>query len=147
MRTIPQRYSTNRKGQKVDNFFQAWMMANVTANNPQTIHRLESAQKEYLQYAGQLCLSDYQITAAENKKLFEQEWTRFAKEYINSCLNNKNYTTMLFGFITISKEEIKNKILTECSRVTKDFPTALGMEELYKPLYLIMMEEINKIFN
>ena len=54
---------------------------------------------------------------------------------------------MLFGFITISKEEIKNKILTECSRVTKDFPTALGMEELYKPLYLIMMEEINKIFN
>ena len=147
MSNIPQRYSTNRKGQKVDNFFQAWMMANVTANNPQTIHRLESAQKEYLQYAGQLCLSDYQITAAENKKLFEQEWTRFAKEYINSCLNNKNYTTMLFGFITISKEEINNKILTECSRVTKDFPTALGMEELYKPLYLIMMEEINKIFN
>ena len=78
MSNIPQRYSTNRKGQKVDNFFQAWMMANVTANNPQTIHRLESAQKEYLQYAGQLCLSDYQITAAENKKLFEQEWTRFA---------------------------------------------------------------------
>ena len=147
MSNIPQRYSTNRKGQKVDNFFQAWMMANVTANNPQTIHRLESAQKEYLQYAGQLCLSDYQITAAENKKLFEQEWTRFAKEYINSCLNNKNYTTMLFGFITISKEEIKNKILRECSRVTKDFTTALGMEELYKQLYLIMMEEINKIFN
>lgn len=142
---IPQRYSTNKKGEKVDHFFRAWVMANVQANNDQSIHVRKRAQKEYRQYADQFCLTAYETASDEERIKIEQEWRYFAREYILSCKNSKDYCSTLFGFVSMSENEVSEKILTECRRVTKDYPSSLGLEELYRPLSVIMMAEADRL--
>lgn len=142
---IPQRYSVNKKGEKVDNFFRAWVMANVQTNNDQSILVRKRAEKEYRQYADQFCLTAYETASTESQKAFEQEWKYFAREYILSCKNSKDYCSTLFGFVSMSEDDIKHKITTECIRVTKDYPATLGLEGLYRPLYIIMMAEADRL--
>ena len=79
------------------------------------------------------------------KELLTKEWESFAEEYLLSCKESKDYRTTLFGFVTMSQEDVNLKILAECTRVTKEYPTALGLEELYHPLYLIMMAKADEI--
>ncbi len=120
-------------------------MANVQANNDQSIHVRKRAEKEYRQYAEQFCLTAYQTASVEVQKSFEQEWRYFAREYILSCKNSKDYCSTLFGFVSMSENEVAEKILTECRRVTKEYPVTLGLEELYRPLYVIMMAEADRL--
>ncbi len=139
------RYSYNKKGEKVDHFFRAWVMANVQASNDGLLVFNSRAVKEYEKFADELCLSDYQIGDDATKELLTKEWESFAEEYLLSCKESKDYRTTLFGFVTMSQEDVNLKILAECTRVTKEYPTALGLEELYHPLYLIMMAKADEI--
>ena len=120
-------------------------MANVQANNDRSIHVRKRAIKEYRQYADQFCLTVYQTASAAEQKQLEQEWRYFSREYILSCQNSKNYCTTLLGLVSMPDEDVKEKILAECLRVTKEYPATLDLEELYHPLHIIMMSEAKRL--
>lgn len=142
---IEQRYSVDKKGNKVDNFFRAWIMANVQANNDSAIILKKKAAKEYTKFAEDLCLVAYQSASDDEKKAFEKEWRAFAREYIHSCKTDKAYTTTLFGFVNMSEDELVTKIITEVEIVTQRYPRSIGLEDLYRPLYVIMRSEADKL--
>jgi len=144
---IAQRYSTDKKGNKVDNFFRAWIMANVQANNDSAILIKKKAAKEYTKFAEDLCLVAYQSAADDEKKAFEKEWRAFAREYIHSCKTDKAYTTTLFGFVNMGEDELISKIITEVEIVTQRYPRSIGLEDLYRPLYVIMRAEADKLLH
>lgn len=144
---ITQRYSTDKKGNKVDNFFRAWIMANVQANNDSAILIKKKAAKEYTKFAEDLCLVAYQSAADDEKKAFEKEWRAFAREYIHSCKTDKAYTTTLFGFVNMGEDELISKIITEVEIVTQRYPRSIGLEDLYRPLYVIMRAEADKLLH
>jgi len=144
---IEQRYSVDKKGEKVDNFFRAWIMANVQANNDSSIIIKKKAAKEYTKFADSLCLVAYQTASDEEKKAFEKEWRAFSREYLHTCKTDKAYTTTLFGFVNMSEDDLTNKIITEIETVAQRYPRSIGLEDLYRPLYVIMRSEADKLLH
>lgn len=142
---IEERYSVDKKGNKVDNFFRAWVMANVQANNDSAIIIKKKAAKEYTKFAEGLCLVAYQTATEEKKKALEKEWRAFAREYIHSCKTDKAYTTTLFGFVNMDEDDLTNKIFTEIEIVAQRYPRSIGLEDLFRPLYIIMRSEADKL--
>ena len=143
---IKQRYSIDKKGNKIDNFFRAWIMANVQTNNDSILMKKKAA-KEYTRFAEELCLTAYQTASDSEKKAFEKEWHAFSREYIHSCKTDKAYTTTLFGFVNINEDDLVNKIINEIETITKTYPASLGLEDLYRPLYVIMRSEADKLLH
>ena len=144
---IAERYSVDKKGNKVDNFFRAWLMANVQANNDSAIIIKKRAAKDYTKFAKELCLVAYQTASDEEKKAFEKEWRAFSREYIHSCKTDKAYTTTLFGFVNMDEDDLTKKILTEIEIVSQRYPRSIGLEDLYRPLYVIMRAEADKLLH
>lgn len=144
---IEQRYSVDKKGNKVDNFFRAWVMANVQANNDSAIIIKKKAAKEYTKFAKDLCLVAYQTASDEEKKAFEKEWHAFSREYLHTCKTDKAYTTTLFGFVNMDEDDLTSKILTEIETVAQKYPRSIGLEDLYRPLYVIMRSEADKLLH
>lgn len=140
-----QRYTTDKKGQKIDNFFRSWVMANIQANNDSAIILKKRASKEYTKYAQGFYLTDYQTASVEEKQMLEDEWKKFAKEFIHIYKTDRNYSSSIFGFGSLSDEEVNSKIKLEIENVTHRYPRFIGLEELYNPLYKIMKEEANKL--
>ncbi len=142
---IKQRYSVDKKGNKVDNYFRAWIMANVQANNDSAIILKKKASKEYTRFAESLCLVAYQSATEDEKKALEKEWRAFAREYIHSCKTDKAYTTTLFGFVNMDEDDLTNKIFTEIEIVAQRYPRSIGLEDLFRPLYIIMRSEADRL--
>ena len=122
-------------------------MANVQANNDSSIIIKKKAAKDYTKFAGELCLVAYQSASDEEKKSFEKEWHAFAKEYLHTCKTDKAYTTTLFGFVNMSDEDLTKKIITEIEIVSQKYPRSIGLEDLYRPLYVIMRSEADKLLH
>lgn len=144
---IDERYSIDKKGNKVDNFFRAWIMANIQANNDSAIILKKKASKEYTKFATDLCLVAYQTASNEKKKAFEKEWRAFSREYIHSCKTDKAYTTTLFGFVNMDEDDLTQKIYNEIENVAQSYPRSIGLEDLYRPLYTIMRSEADKLLH
>lgn len=142
---IEKRYSYDKKGKQIDNFYRAWILANARSNNDRSGSPKSGMIKEYTQYADELCLTDYQTASAVEKEKLEQEWHSFANEFLSSCKYSRDYGTAMFGILRLSDDKIKQKIEEEYTRVTKEYPAILGLEELFWPLYQIMKEEAEKV--
>lgn len=142
---IEKRFSYDKKGKQIDIFYRAWILANAQTNRDQSGSTGKDTIKEYTEYAQAFCLTDYPNASTAEKESLVQEWHSFAKEYLLSCKNSRSYGTALFGILPLSADTIKQKILAECTRITKDYPSKLGLEELFKPLYEIMMEETGNV--
>lgn len=142
-----QRYTTDKKGQKIDNFFRSWVMANIQANNDSAIILKKRASKEYTKYAQGFHLTDYQTASTEEKQLLEAEWKKFAEEFIQVYKTDRNYSSSIFGFGSISDEDVNAKIKSEIENVTLRYPRFIGLKELYSPLYLIMKETADRLLS
>lgn len=140
-----QRYSIDKKGQKIDNFFRSWVMANIQANNDSAIILKKRAAKEYTKYAQGFYLTDYQTASAEDRQVLEDEWQKFAEEFIRVYKTDRNYSSSIFGFGSISDEDVNDKIKLEIENVTLRYPRFIGLEELYSPLYKIMKNAADKL--
>ncbi len=141
------RYSTDKKGNKTDNFFRSWVMANIQANNDSAIIFKKRAAKDYTKYAQGFYLTDYQAASAEERQLLETEWQKFAKDFIHVCKTDRNYASSIFGFGSISDEDVHNKIILEIENITHRYPRFIGLEDLYRPLYQIMKATANKLLS
>ncbi len=139
------RYRTDKKGNKIDNFFRSWVMANIQANNDSAIILKKRAAKEYTKYAQGFYLTDYPTATAEEKQMLEEEWQKFANEFIHVYKTDRNYSSSIFGFGSISDEDVNDKIKLEIENVTLRYPRFIGLEELYSPLYKIMKAEADKL--
>ena len=139
------RYSTDKKGNKIDNFFRSWVMANIQANNDSAIILKKRAAKDYTKYAQGFYLTDYQAASEDEKQLLETEWKKFAEEFIHVYKTDRNYSSSIFGFGSISEEDVNDKIKLEIENVTLRYPRFIGLEELYRPLYKIMKAEADKL--
>ena len=139
------RYSTDKKGNKIDNFFRSWIMANIQANNDSAIILKKRAAKDYTKYAQGFYLTDYQAASEDEKQLLETEWKKFAEEFIHVYKTDRNYSSSIFGFGSISEEDVNDKIKLEIENVTLRYPHFIGLEELYRPLYKIMKAEADKL--
>jgi len=139
------RYSTDKKGNKTDNFFRSWVMANIQANNDSVIILKKRAAKDYTKYAQGFYLTDYQTASAEEKQMLENEWQKFAEEFIHVYKTDRNYSSSIFGFGSLSDEDVNAKIKMEIENVTLRYPRFIGLEKLYRPLYLIMKESSDKL--
>lgn len=139
------RYSTDKKGNKIDNFFRSWVMANIQANNDSAIILKKRAAKDYTKYAQGFYLTDYQTVSEDEKQLLETEWKKFAEEFIHVYKTDRNYSSSIFGFGSISEEDVNDKIKLEIENVTLRYPRFIGLEELYRPLYKIMKAEADKL--
>lgn len=142
-----QRYTTDKKGQKIDNFFRSWVMANIQANNDSAIIYKRRAAKDYTKYAQGFYLTDYPTATAEEKQMLEEEWQKFANEFIHVYKTDRNYSSSIFGFGSISDEDVNAKIKLEIENVTLRYPRYIGLEELYRPLYLIMKATADKLLS
>lgn len=140
-----QRYTTDKKGQKIDNFFRSWIMANIQANNDSAIILKKRASKEYTKYAQGFYLTDYQTASTEEKQMLEKEWQIFAEEFIHVYKTDRNYSSSIFGFGSLSDEDINAKIKLEIENVTFRYARYIGLEELYQPLYKIMKATADKL--
>lgn len=140
-----QRYTTDKKGQKIDNFFRSWIMANIQANNDSAIILKKRASKEYTKYAQGFYLTDYQTASTEEKQMLEKEWQIFAEEFIHVYKTDRNYSSSIFGFGSLSDEDINAKIKLEIENVTLRYARYIGLEELYQPLYLIMKATADRL--
>ncbi len=139
------RYRTDKKGNKIDNFFRSWVMANIQANNDSAIILKKRAAKEYTKYAQGFYLTDYPTATAEEKQMLEEEWQKFANEFIHVYKTDRNYSSSIFGFGSISDEDVNDKIKLEIENVTLRYPRFIGLEELYSPLYKIMKAVADKL--
>jgi len=139
------RYTTDKKGNKIDSFFRSWIMANIQANNDSAIILKKRASKEYTQYAQGFYLTDYQNATEEERQILETEWQKFAKEFIQVYKTDRNYSSSIFGFGSISEEDVIAKIKLEIENVTLCYPRFIGLEELYSPLHKIMKAEADKL--
>ena len=139
-----QRYTTDKKGNKIDNFFRSWVMANIQANNDSAIILKKRAAKEYTKYAEGFYLTDYQTASTEEKQMLEEEWKKFAKEFMHIYKTDRNYSSSIFGFGSLSEEDVNTKIILEIENVTLRYPRFIGLEKLYNPLYKIMKEEADR---
>ena len=142
-----QRYTTDKKGQKIDNFFRSWVMANIQANNDSAIILRKRAAKEYTKYAQGLYLTDYQTASTEEKQMLEEEWHKFAKEFIHVYKTDRNYSSSILGFGSISDEDVNDKIKLEIENVTFRYARYIGLEELYRPLYQIMKATADELLS
>ena len=140
-----QRYTTDKKGQKIDNFFRSWVMANIQANNDSAIILKKRASKEYTKYAQGFYLTDYQTASTEEKQMLEEEWQIFAEEFIHVYKTDRNYSSSIFGFGSLSDEDINAKIKLEIENVTLRYARYIGLEELYQPLYKIMKATADRL--
>ncbi len=140
-----QRYTTDKKGNKIDLFFRSWVMANIQANNDSAIILKKRAAKEYTKYAQGFYLTDYQTASAEDRQVLEAEWQKFAEEFIHVYKTDRNYSSSIFGFGSISDEDVNDKIKLEIENVTLRYPRFIGLEELYSPLYKIMKNAADKL--
>ena len=140
-----QRYTTDKKGNKIDNFFRSWVMANIQANNDSAIILKKKAAKDYTKYAEGFYLTDYRTASAEEKQMLEEEWEKFAEEFIHVYKTDRSYSSSIFGFGSLSDEEVNNKIILEIENVTHRYPRFIGLEELYNPLHRIMKKEADKL--
>lgn len=141
------RYSTDKKGNKIDNFFRSWVMANIQANNDSAIIFKKRAARDYTKYAKGLYLTDYPTASAEDRQLLETEWQKFANEFIHVYKTDRNYSSSIFGFGSISDEDVNDKINLEIENVTLRYPRYIGLEELYRPLYQIMKTTADKLLS
>lgn len=141
------RYSTDKKGKKIDNFFRSWVMANIQANNDSAIILKKRASKDYTKYAQGFYLTDYQTASDEEKQLLETEWNKFAEEFIHVYQTDRNYSSSIFGFGSLSDEDIHNKIKLEIENVTLRYPRFIGLEDLYRPLYLVMKATADRLLS
>jgi len=141
------RYSTDKKGNKIDNFFRSWVMANIQANNDSAIILKKRAARDYTKYAQGFYLTDYQTASAEEKQMLENEWQKFAKEFVHIYKTDKNYASSLFGFGSISDEDVNAKIILEIENVTHRYARFIGLEELFYPLYRIMKATADEILS
>jgi hypothetical protein len=141
------RYSTDKKGKKIDNFFRSWVMANIQANNDSAIILKKRAAKEYTKYAQGFYLPDYQTASEEEKQMLENEWQKFAEEFIHVYKTDRNYSSSVFGFGSLSDEDINAKIKLEIENVTLRYARYIGLEELYQPLYLIMKDTAERLLS
>lgn len=142
-----QRYTTDKKGNKIDNFFRSWVMANIQANNDSAIILKKRAAKDYTKYAQGFYLTDYQTASVEEKQLLEEEWKKFAEEFIHIYKTDRSYSSSIFGFGALSDEDVNAKINLEIENVTLRYARFIGLEELYRPLYLIMKEASEKLLS
>ena len=142
-----QRYTTDKKGNKVDNFFRSWVMANIQANNDSAIIFKKRAAKDYTKYAQGFYLTDYRTASDEDKQLLEAEWQKFAEEFIHVYKTDRNYSSSIFGFGSISDEDVNAKIILEIENVTHRYARFIGLEELFRPLYEIMKKEADKLLD
>lgn len=141
------RYTTDKKGNKIDNFFRSWVMANIQANNDAAIILKKRATKDYTKYAQGFYLTAYQTASPEERQLLETEWQKFANEFIHVYKTDRNYSSSIFGFGCLSDEDVNNKIKLEIENVTLRYPRYIGLEELYRPLYLIMKVAADKLLS
>ena len=139
------RYSTDKKGKKVDNFFRSWVMANIQAYNDSAIILKKRAAKEYTKYAQGFYLTDYQTASEEEKQMLEKEWQIFAEEFIHVYRTDRNYSSSIFGFGSISDEDVNAKIKSEIENVTLRYARYIGLEELYRPLNKIMKATADRL--
>ena len=70
--------------------------------------------------------------------MLENEWQKFAKEFMHIYKTDRNYSSSVFGFGSISDEDVNAKIILEIENVTHRYARFIGLEELFRPLYLIM---------
>ena len=142
-----QRYTTDKKGNKIDNFFRSWVMANIQANNDSAIILKKRAAKDYTKYAQGFYLTDYQTASTEEKQMLNEEWKKFAEEFIHVYKTDRNYSSSIFGFGSISEEDVNAKIILEIENVTLRYARYIGLEELYRPLYTIMKETADSLLS
>ena len=87
-----------------------------------------------------LGILNYQTSTKEEQEVLEEEWSCFAKLYISTCLQSKDYGSSLFGLISSKKETVINKLFDEIDVVTRRYPILFDYADRFMPFRNIVMD-------
>ncbi len=132
---LQKRYGKRAKKNRGDLFMRAFMMILIASVNDFHSLNITAKEKELIQNLKQLAILDF-----ERDSLLEAEWTDFAEQYLNSCINSHSYRTTLFGAVTLSDETVARKIAREIDLVTRITPAAFHLDKESSLLHEIMKQ-------
>lgn len=141
------RYKTTSSKNVTDTFMQAWTL--ILASNAAGVNWLnkKKLQKELMQYAQDLFLTDYETADKDQQEAIEAEWQDFARSFIAGCTGNKAYCSTLFGLVPIKDQNVAIKIAEEIENVLIKYPAQFRMQETFTPLYRVFKAALYSSFD
>ena len=116
-------------------YMRLWLMMKISAQNAPTFFGRHRLVKEWMRYAQEFGLDNYEAASGEEKEALIAGWENFLKDYCRLCLADHTYGSTLFGLVKMKADTIEEKLLNELNTVSELFPERIGLKELFAPLH------------
>lgn len=137
-------FSVNNSG-TADGFMRAWMMIQSTLSSGGSLILKKRERRLFEGYMRDLCLLGYEPENELEQATLTAEWHDFAGTFLLACTGSKSYRSTLFGLVSISDDDLAEKIAHEIAQVTEEYPAMFGHEETFQPLSAIMKQRYREL--
>lgn len=134
------RYTRAKNGKITDNFARCWLLMKIDTNTSANLLTKGKLRKTWTEYANSLCLSEYASYSENEQLLLRMEWNAFFMQFIHTCSIDRTYGSTFFGVIPLTRDALSNKVGQELELITLEYPDALGLKDLFSPLYQCALE-------
>lgn len=138
MKLLNRRFFKENKKGTTDSFMLAWIMIKASASSGDAFI-IKKKKRELENDLKNLCLCDFTPENEAEQQVLEEEWSDFARCYLSSCVESKNYCSTLFNMIPLKDDAVAKKIVAEINLVTLSYPSKFGLENFMAPLRQIMI--------
>lgn len=139
MQLLKKRFFARNKKGTADSFILAWIMIKASAASADSLF-VKKQKQELENNLKSLCLYDYPSGDEAYQQVLREEWSDFARRYLASCAESKNYCSTLFNMVPLKEEALARKLTSEIDLITRIYPSSFGFEDLLLPLRQIMVD-------
>ncbi len=135
----PGRYVIDKKGNEADLFMRAFLMIKSAQTGGGRLFR-EKQKRELLAY-----MEDLGLMLADTPPELEEEWGRFAEDYLENFLHSRSYGSTLFGMVQMKEDWVLQKLAEDLENITAAYPARFGLEKQFLPLKKIFQEKLDQL--
>ena len=121
--------SEAEKNSRADGFMRLWMSLEYNRKSVGSLFRWKGARKEVTGILKKLKFSEFQEKSPLHKELLYRECCHMVRTYITLCAQDKTYTSLAFGLMSLSNEQTDAKLRQDIQETAIDLPQAMRMEE------------------
>lgn len=141
------RYARRGKDpQGVDYFIRAWLSLKYIYNNRKSFFYGRRMAKDMLQASRELCLDWADEPGSRKEQLIYDEMYHLGKSYIELCLSDKSYSSLIMGMGQMKESSLHNKIGQEIRELAYELPKTAGLEKEFRVLTQAVTDCYNEKF-
>ena len=114
----------NRKQPERDGFIAAWMMLLIVGRSGVNFLNRKKLKKDIETQLNALGI----LNCSTDTALLAREWESFAALWIETCVQDRTYTSTAFGMFRLKDDRLASKIAAEIDEATRLIPAKFGYE-------------------